>query len=74
MKTITIVSSQVLEIDAVQVVEEIAEAIREIVLHRLRRNGAVVGLSGGIDSSVTAALLCAGPRKGPSAWTVDAGG
>ena len=49
-------SSNVLTIDASQVTEEIEKAIREIVLHGLRRKGAVIGLSGGVDSSVTAAL------------------
>ena len=49
-------SAKLLDIDAAAVTREIAEAIREIVFHRLRRRGAVVGLSGGIDSSVTAAL------------------
>ena len=33
-----------------------AERIREIVFRQLRRKGAVIGLSGGIDSTVTAAL------------------
>jgi NAD+ synthase len=37
-------------------VERIAVAMREVVLGDLRRRGAVVGLSGGIDSSVVAAL------------------
>jgi NAD+ synthase len=37
-------------------VERITGALRAIVLGRLRRRGAVVGLSGGIDSSVVAAL------------------
>jgi NAD+ synthase len=56
MKTSSVFSSKVLEIDAEAVAQEIGEAIRKIVFHRLRRRGAVVGLSGGIDSSVTAAL------------------
>jgi len=46
-------------------VAKITEAIREQVLGRLRRRGAVVGLSGGIDSSVVGAL-CArafGPER-----------
>lgn len=46
----------VLVLDAPAEVDRIAAAIREQVLHRLRRRGAVVGLSGGIDSSVVAAL------------------
>jgi NAD+ synthase len=56
VNTSTVFSPRVLEIDANQVALEIEEGIREIVLRRLRRKGAVVGLSGGIDSSVTAAL------------------
>jgi NAD+ synthase len=34
----------------------IISRLRENILHRLRRRGAVVGISGGIDSSVTLAL------------------
>jgi NAD+ synthase len=49
-------SAATLKIDAAAEVERIAAAIREQILRRLRRRGAVVGLSGGIDSSVTAAL------------------
>jgi NAD+ synthase len=49
-------SKDVLELDAEAEVERIANAIREQVLQRLRRRGAVVGLSGGIDSSVVSAL------------------
>ena len=46
----------VLAIDAAAVTETITEAIREQVMGQLRRRGAVLGLSGGIDSSVVAAL------------------
>ena len=45
-----------LEIDCEQVTGEIVDALRRIVSRELRRQGAVVALSGGIDSSVTAAL------------------
>jgi NAD+ synthase len=38
------------------VAEQLAIAIRDIVLRRLRRRGAVLGMSGGVDSSVCAAL------------------
>ena len=58
-------SADALRIDATAVTQEIATAIREQVLRRLRKRGVVLGLSGGIDSSVTAAL-CAralGPDK-----------
>lgn len=44
------------EFDAPKLVAAINERIREILIHRLKRRGLVVGLSGGIDSSVTAAL------------------
>jgi len=53
-----VLSRDVLAIDAEKVVAEITSAIREQVGRVLRRQGAVVGLSGGIDSSVTC-LLCA---------------
>jgi NAD+ synthase len=49
-------SAAVLKIDAAQTAERIEHAIRDIVVGQLRRRGAVLGLSGGIDSSVTAAL------------------
>lgn len=56
MKTSAAFSPKVLELDAPRVTQQIEEKIREIVHRRLRRKGAIVGLSGGIDSSVTAAL------------------
>ena len=46
----------ILAIDAPHVVTEIAGAMREQVLNTLHRRGIVVGLSGGVDSSVVAAL------------------
>ncbi|HEX7507765.1 MAG TPA: NAD(+) synthase [Polyangia bacterium] len=45
-----------LAIDAQAVAAEIFEAIRSQVMGTLKRRGIVVGLSGGIDSSVVAAL------------------
>jgi NAD+ synthase len=54
-----------LSLDAAAEVERIAAALRAQVLKDLRRKGAVLGLSGGIDSSVVAAL-CAralGPER-----------
>src|SRR5262245_18129663 len=51
-------SADVLRIDAEKVAKEIEEAIRQQVLQSLRRRGVVVGLSGGIDSSVVT-TLCA---------------
>jgi NAD+ synthase len=47
-----------LRIDAARTAGRIEAAIREQVLGTLRRRGAVVGMSGGIDSS-TVATLCA---------------
>jgi NH3-dependent NAD+ synthetase len=49
-------SSDVLLINAAAVATRVAEAMREQVLRQLRRRGVVVGLSGGVDSSVVAAL------------------
>jgi NAD+ synthase len=49
-------SRAVLEIDAAKVADEIAQNIREQVMGKLRRRGAIVGLSGGIDSSVVVSL------------------
>jgi NAD+ synthase len=56
VKTSAVFSPKVLELDAPRATEQIGEKLREIIYRRLRRKGAVVGLSGGIDSSVTAAL------------------
>jgi NAD+ synthase len=49
-------SKDVLAIDAAAEVERIGAFLRESVLARLRRRGVVVGLSGGVDSTVVAAL------------------
>ena len=46
-----------LRLDAARTVDEIAERLREVVYKDLRRRGAVVGLSGGVDSSLVA-FLC----------------
>ena len=46
----------VLEIDAAAETERITEALRKSVLHVMHRAGGVVGISGGIDSSVALAL------------------
>lgn len=45
-----------LDIDAEAEVERISEFLRTTLSRRLRRRGLVVGLSGGIDSTVTAAI------------------
>ena len=59
------VTAAVLDIDPEEAVAQVVAELREIVLRRLRRRGAVLGLSGGIDSTVTAALCSEafGPGK-----------
>ena len=52
----TVFSADVLKIDAGEVSTRIEKEIREIVLQQLNRKGVVVAISGGIDSSVVAAL------------------
>ncbi|MGH3072202.1 MAG: NAD(+) synthase [Gaiellaceae bacterium] len=52
----TRISADVLELDPEAAVDEIVAGLRDVVGGRLRKRGAVVGLSGGIDSSVCAAL------------------
>jgi len=49
-------SARALEIDATKVADQIEAGIREGVYSQLKRKGVVLGLSGGIDSSVAAAL------------------
>ncbi len=49
-------SRDVLAIDPARMAQRIETTIRESVFYRLKRKGAVLGLSGGIDSSVAAAL------------------
>lgn len=58
-------TKDVLQIDAPRTVAEMRKAIARIVRQDLRRRGVVVGISGGIDSSVTAAICAAalGPDK-----------
>lgn len=58
MSTPTVVCSDVLRLDAGRETERIVARIRQIVFEELRRKGAIVGVSGGIDSSVVA-FLCA---------------
>jgi NAD+ synthase len=47
---------EVLHLDADAEIRRIADALRDQILRRLRRRGAVLGVSGGIDSSVCLAL------------------
>lgn len=49
-------SADVLKLDTKQAADTIAERIREQVLGKLKKKGVVVGLSGGIDSSVVSGL------------------
>ena len=56
MSTITSFSADVLRMDAEAVAQDLETFLRETVFHRLRRKGVVLGLSGGIDSSVVGAL------------------
>lgn len=48
--------SDLLRIDCAKEVDRIAEAVGDLVFKRFKRKGAIVGVSGGIDSSVVAAL------------------
>ena len=57
-------SADVLKLDAEQETHRITTSIRETIGERLRRKGAIVGLSGGIDSSVVAALCVRALGKG----------
>ena len=57
--------ADVLRIDAQSIAEDIAQAIRRQTLRTLKRRGAVLGVSGGVDSSVCLALCvkALGPDK-----------
>jgi NAD+ synthase len=57
MKNMKPFSKNIILLDDVEsVVNEITAKLREDVFHTLKRNGAVVGISGGVDSSVCLAL------------------
>ena len=58
MKTHSTTSADILRLDPEAETERITAWIRETVSQQLRRRGAVIGVSGGIDSSVVA-FLCA---------------
>jgi len=49
-------SKDVLKLDCAKEAEKIKAALREIVVNKFKKRGAVVALSGGIDSSVVGAL------------------
>jgi NAD+ synthase len=49
-------SAEVLRLDPEEETARICSRIRELMITQVKRRGVVVGLSGGIDSSVTAAL------------------
>ncbi|MCP4549886.1 MAG: NAD(+) synthase [bacterium] len=55
----------VLKLDAEETCATLADVIQKQVTRRMMRKGAVVGVSGGIDSTVVAALCCRalGPEK-----------
>ena len=59
----TTFSRDALALDAGAEIERISLAISDIVFKQLRRRGAVIGLSGGVDSSVVAALCVRALRK-----------
>jgi NAD+ synthase len=49
-------SNGVLHIDSEKEVAKISKRLRDLMVNRLKRRGIIIGLSGGIDSSVTTAL------------------
>ena len=49
-------SNDVLHIDPEKEVAKISKRLRDLMVNRLKRRGIIIGLSGGIDSSVTTAL------------------
>src|SRR5690242_10635401 len=51
-----IFNSDLLKLDCASEVSRIAAMLTETVIRRFRKKGVVVGMSGGIDSSVVAAL------------------
>jgi NAD+ synthase len=65
MTTTANFSPGVLRLDPEKETERICSRMRELMLGQLKRRGLVVGLSGGIDSSVTAALAAKalGPER-----------
>lgn len=56
MVTTRAFSPQTLQINAAEEIDRIGNKIRQQLAFKLKRRGVIIGLSGGIDSSVTAAL------------------
>jgi NAD+ synthase len=56
MSAPAVATHELLRIDARQETERLCAWLRETVVNRFKRRGVVVGISGGIDSSVVAAL------------------
>ena len=56
MSTATLTIASCLQIDPAATAQAIESAVCDMVLCKLRRKGVVVGISGGVDSSVVAAL------------------
>jgi NAD+ synthase len=58
MSVSSAISADILQIDPARETERITAGIRDQVFKQLKRKGAVIGVSGGVDSSVVA-FLCA---------------
>jgi NAD+ synthase len=56
MSTATLTIASCLQIDPAATAQAVESAVCDMVLCKLRRKGVVVGISGGVDSSVVAAL------------------
>jgi NAD+ synthase len=56
MSALAPAAHELLRIDPAREIERIVDGIRDVVFKGFRRKGAVLGVSGGIDSSVVAAL------------------
>jgi NAD+ synthase len=80
----TRLDSSVLAIDCAAEVERVGGRLREMVTKSLRRRGLVIAISGGVDSSVCAALAARAvgsrrcfallmPEADSSQWSVDLG-
>ena len=66
-------SKDVLRIDPEKEFEKIAALIKNSLRNTLKRRGLVIGLSGGIDSSVTAAIAARANRRCTGSRPPDAG-